>query len=159
MTEEQDRPTLSKAIKIAKLRNGAVIDPLRPGPAMQAIQVLGVSAGSTALPVGMYQVSSKIGHKDILKIENRTLTPDEINKIAVLSPEATLCNIRDYQVVDKIKAHLPPEIMGIIRCNNPKCITNHERITTRFMVLDDDPIRVQCRYCERFMTGKDIELL
>jgi aspartate carbamoyltransferase regulatory subunit len=158
MSELNDKPGISKEMRVSKLRNGAVIDHLRPGSAMKAIQVLGVTDGST-LSVGMFLESSKMGRKDILKIENKILTQTEINKIAVLSPEATLCNIRNYQVVQKIKAHLPAEISGIIRCNNPKCITNAEKIVTQFSVVTDAPLKVRCHYCERAMSGDEVELL
>jgi aspartate carbamoyltransferase regulatory subunit len=158
MSDDNGKTPVSQEMKVSKLRNGAVIDHLRPGTAWKAIQVLGAADGST-LSIGMYLESSKMGRKDIVKIENKILTQKEINKIAVLSPEATLCNIRDYQVVQKIKAHLPKEIAAIIRCNNPKCITNHEKITTQFTVVTGDPLKVRCRYCERAMSGDEIELL
>ena len=158
MSEPTEKTGISKEMRVSKLRSGAVIDHLRPGTAMKAIQVLGVTDGST-LSVGMFLESSKMGRKDILKIENKILSQTEIDKIAVLSPEATLCNIRDYQVVQKIKAHLPAEITGIIRCNNPKCITNAEKITTQFSVVTGDPLKVRCRYCERSMSGDEVELL
>lgn len=158
MSEPTDKTGISKEMRVSKLRSGAVIDHLRPGTAMKAIQVLGVTDGST-LSVGMFLESSKMGRKDILKIENKILSQTEIDKIAVLSPEATLCNIRDYQVVQKIKAHLPAEITGIIRCNNPKCITNAEKISTQFSVVTGNPLKVRCRYCERSMSGDEVELL
>jgi len=158
MSDNNGKTTVPQEMKVSKLRNGAVIDHLRPGTAMKAIEVLGAADGST-LSIGMYLESSKMGRKDILKIENKILTQKEIDKIAVLSPEATLCNIRDFKVVQKIKAHLPKEIAAIVRCNNPKCITNHEKITTHFTVVSEDPIKVRCGYCERAMTGDEIELL
>jgi len=157
MTDEKNS-SVSMEMRISKLRNGAVIDHLRPGTAMKAIQVLGVTDGST-LSIGMFLDSKKMGRKDLIKIENRTLTTKEINKIAVLSPEATLCNIRDYQVVQKTKAHLPREIPVIVRCNNPKCITNHEKVGTLFVVVEDNPLKLRCRYCERAMCGDEIELV
>lgn len=157
MTEREPAP-ISREMKVSKLRNGAVIDHLRPGTAMKAIQVLGITDGTT-LAIGMYLESKKMGRKDILKVENRRLTAEEINKIAVLSPEASVCHIQDYAVVEKVRVHVPREIAAIIRCNNPKCITNHERISTRFAVVTDEPLAVRCRYCERSMAGDDITLL
>ncbi len=154
---ENEQPTISREMKVSKLRSGVVIDHLPPGSAMKAIQVLGISDGST-LAIGMYFESKKMGRKDILKVENRTLTPREINKIAVISPEATVCIIKDYSVVDKFQVHLPDEVEGIIRCNNPNCVTNHEKIVTCFAVVEKDPLVVRCRYCERSMDRNEIDL-
>jgi len=155
--EKESRVT-SKKIRVSKLRNGAVIDHLEPGSAMKAIEFLGVSDGST-LSIGMFFESKKMGRKDILKIENRTLSPDEINKISILSPEATVCIIKEYKVEKKFKAHLPDKIEGIIRCNNPNCVTNHEKIATCFIVQNKEPLMVRCQYCERVMHGNEIVLI
>jgi aspartate carbamoyltransferase regulatory subunit len=158
MTDYKEQNMISKEMKVSKLRNGAVIDHLAPGMAMKAIEFLGVRDDST-LAIGMFFESKKMGRKDILKFENRELTRDEINKIAVLSPEATVCIIKDYNVVDKFSASLPREIEGIIRCSNPKCITNNEKIATRFVVQEKDPLIVRCQYCERAMHGSEIEFV
>lgn len=148
----------SREIKVTKLRNGSVIDHLSSGTAMKVIEILGVVDGST-LAIGMFFESKKMGRKDILKIENRHLTDEEINKIAILSPEATVCTIKDFEVVNKHKVYLPDHFDAIIKCNNPKCITNHERLATYFNVVDVSPLTVRCRYCERAMTGSDITIL
>jgi len=95
-------------------------------------------------------VKSKIGKKDIVKVENRELKPEEVNKIALIAPKATINIIRDYEVVKKFKVHLPDEIVGIVRCPNPNCISNaREPIQSRFRVISRDPIRIKCCYCER----------
>ena len=47
----------------------------------------------------------------------------------------------------------------IVRCNNPKCITNHEKVGTLFVVVEDNPLKLRCRYCERAMCGDEIELV
>lgn len=148
---------VSRDMRVTKLRSGTVIDHLRPGTAMKAIEVLGVTDGC-AMSIGMFFESKKMGRKDILKLENRVLTPEEMQKIAILSPEASVCIIQDYAVVNKLDVRLPEEVEAVIRCNNPKCITNHENVPTRFSVEGGDPLKVRCRYCERSMAGGEIEL-
>lgn len=158
MTDHKEQNMISKEMKVSKLRNGAVIDHLAPGMAMKAIEFLGVR-GDDSLAIGMFFESKKMGRKDILKFENRQLSREEINKIAVMSPEATVCIIKDYNVVEKFKASLPHEIEGIIRCSNPKCITNNEKVATRFVVQEKEPLLVRCQYCERAMHGNEIEFV
>ena len=155
-TNKASQPT--REMMVSKLKNGAVIDHLRPGMAMKAIEFLGVEEDNIAA-IGMFFESKIQGRKDILKFENRNLNPQEINKIAVLSPGATVCIIKDYQVVEKFTVVLPSEIEGIIHCINPKCITNNEAIATRFFVQNEDPLIVRCAYCERAMRDTEIVFL
>jgi aspartate carbamoyltransferase regulatory subunit len=134
--------------QVAALRNGTVVDHLNSGMALRALQVLGVPEGGAAL-LGIHLESRKMGRKDILKLENVELGPSDIARLAVFGPHATVCLIRDYKVVKKLRVELPDAITGILRCPNPNCVTNHERIETRFDVESRGPIRVRCRYCER----------
>jgi aspartate carbamoyltransferase regulatory subunit len=95
--------------------------------------------------------SKNLGRKDIVKVENRDIDTSEINKIAVIAPEATINTIQEYKVTKKEKVSLPDIIVGIIRCPNPQCITNKERepIKSVFKVKEKDPLVLRCKYCER----------
>lgn len=134
--------------QVAALRNGTVVDHLTAGMALKALAVLGVPKDGAAL-LGIHLESRKMGRKDILKLENVELSAAEIARLAVFGPEATVSLIRDYAVVRKVRVELPDTITGILRCPNPSCVTNYERIDTRFEVESRSPIRVRCRYCER----------
>ena len=57
--------------------------------------------------------------------------------------------IREYKVVKKLRVEMPDTIAGILKCPNPNCITNHEKMETRFDVESRKPVHVRCRYCER----------
>lgn len=134
--------------QVAALRHGTVVDHLNSGMALRALDVLGVPKDGAAL-LGIHLESRKMGRKDILKLENVELAPSDIARLAIFGPQATVSVIRDYRVVHKAQVELPDVIHGILRCPNPNCITNHERIETRFDVETRRPIRVRCRYCER----------
>jgi len=108
--------------------------------------------------VAMNLPSEQLGAKGIIKIENRRLTPDEVNKIALIAPRATLNIISDYKVVEKTLVRLPERIEGIVRCFNPHCITNEQPVNTSFQVLQSNPPVLRCLYCERVMSGEDIIL-
>ena len=52
---------------------------------------------------------------------------------------------------------LPPkELVGLVKCNNPKCITNNEPMPTRFEVIDKEAGTIMCHYCERKINKDDI---
>jgi aspartate carbamoyltransferase regulatory subunit len=147
-----------KSIKVSALRQGTVIDHLRRGSALRVIRLLGITVDG-AVTIGLNLESRKYGLKELIKIENRELTQDEVSKIALLSPEATFCIIRSFEVVHKFRAQLPSLVEGLVRCGNPTCITNADRIRTRFRVVRSQPARLRCLYCERAFNEDEIELL
>jgi aspartate carbamoyltransferase regulatory subunit len=144
--------------QVAALRHGTVIDHLNSGMALKALEVIGLPKRGAAL-LGIGLESGKMGRKDILKLENVELTPAEIEKLAVFGPRATVSFIRDYKVVAKVNVKLPEWIAGILKCPNPNCVSNHEKIETRFKVETAMPLHVRCDYCERRIREGEFELL
>ena len=147
-----------RAIQVSALPRGTVIDHLRNGTGLRVLKMLGLLTDG-AVAIGLNLDSSKLAQKDLIKIENRELTQEEVNKIALLSPEATLSIIRDFQVVEKIRPKLTDEMTDVIRCQNPSCISNQEEIKSRFHRVAEEPLRVRCYFCERASGGDEIELL
>ncbi len=144
--------------QVAALRSGTVVDHLNPGMALKALQLIGLPADATAL-IGVNLSSAKMGRKDILKLENFEIQPEQVERLAVLGPKASVCYIRDYTVVRKVQVRLPERIEALLRCPNPACITNHDRITTRFDVERQGPTLVRCHYCERLISEDEFVLL
>ncbi|MEM0492954.1 MAG: aspartate carbamoyltransferase regulatory subunit [Candidatus Thermoplasmatota archaeon] len=139
-----------KELKITPIRNGTVIDHITPGCAIKVLQILDIPSGTSSVVSVAMNVTGKSGKKDIVKVENRELDPRELNKIALIAPRATINIIREYDVVKKHNVILPDEILGIIKCPNPTCISNSkEPIESRFHVISKDPPRIKCYYCER----------
>ena len=81
-----------------------------------------------------------------------------LNRLALIAPNVNVNIIKDYKVVKKYKVALPDDIMGIVKCNNPKCITNNEPMLTHFHVEDKDNVTLRCHYCERTVVKNDIVL-
>ncbi len=101
--------------------------------------------------------SKKVGRKDIVKIENKELKKEEVDKIALIAPHATWNVIEDYKVLEKSKLEIPKEIEGLLKCPNPKCITNtDEPVTSKFSLEKKEPIKLRCNYCERLIDLKDV---
>ena len=103
--------------------------------------------------------SKKMGGKGIIKIADKFFEEDVINRIALIAPNVILNIIRDYEVVEKKTVELPDELVGLVKCNNPKCITNNEPMPSRFDVIDKESGTVKCRYCERKINKEDIIIL
>jgi aspartate carbamoyltransferase regulatory subunit len=147
-------------LKIKAIENGTVIDHITANKALHMLNVLGLPDADTQnVTIAMNVSSSEIGRKDILKIENRELDHRELNQVALIAPKATINIIRDYEPVKKDKILLPEKITSILKCTNPKCITNYENepITPIFNVIEKNPPVVRCHYCEKLIKTEDIE--
>lgn len=144
--------------RVSALRHGTVIDHLNPGTALKAHRALAVPA-TALMAIGINLESTKLGHKDIIKIEDVELGQQELNKLALISPNATLSVIREYEVVQKFSIEMPDEFVGIVQCANPACVTRHEDVATRFRVELRDPTRLRCHYCERVFRPDELEFL
>ena len=138
-------------LKVTPIKNGTVIDHIPSGMALKVLKVLGITEDvSSTVSVLVHVPSKKRGWKDIVKIEDRELNPKELNKIALIAPDATINIIRNYNVAEKHPVTLPDRAVGILRCANPNCITNsREPVESVFLVRSRDPMRLRCQYCDR----------
>jgi len=135
-------------LTVEKIENGTVIDHITAGKGLRVLDILGIRAGFEGRAALVMNVpSKKMGRKDIVKVEGRFLDEKDVDKIAVIAPQATLNIIKGGEVKEKGSVKLPRAIAGVFRCPNPKCITNFERIPSRFNV-ERGP-RMRCAYCER----------
>lgn len=144
---------------VRRIRNGTVIDHIPGGQALNVLKILGITGEEDYTVALLMNVRSrKIGRKDIVKIENRELDPKEVDKIALLAPEATINTIRDYSVMKKTKVKLPNVIKEIVTCTNPNCITNvqGEPVTPTFKVVSSEPLVLCCEYCGTYISRNDI---
>ncbi len=149
---------MDKKLKVDPIKEGTVIDHI---PANKALQVLSIikPEEDDVVTVGVNFASRKYGRKDIVKIEGRELSKNDINSIALIAPDANVIIIRDYQVINKYPVQIPREIEGLARCGNPRCITNNEEMPTRFLAVEKNPVRLRCAYCERVFDGDELELV
>lgn len=141
--------------KVTPIRNGTVIDHITVGMALNVLKIIGLKGANvqSTVSVLMHVPSKKAGWKDIVKIEDRELDPKELDKIALISPNATINIIRDYNVAEKFIVEVPDVVKGIVKCQNPGCITNmHEPIEPEFVVESKKPLLLRCIYCDRIMT-------
>jgi len=121
-----------KELKVSALANGTVIDHIPANRVFQVVKILRLDECEEQILFGTNLDSKKYGKKGIVKVANRFFKSQEINKIALVAPTATLIVIKDYKVVQKKQVEIPDQITHFAKCVNPKCVTNHEDITTRF---------------------------
>jgi aspartate carbamoyltransferase regulatory subunit len=139
-----------KPMKIPRIKNGTVIDHIAAGNAIKVLHILNIPQQQGSIVSVAINVKSQMGKKDIVKIENREIAHQEVDKIALIAPKATINIIRNYDVAEKHKVMLPNELIGIAKCSNPTCISNGgEPVQSRFIVVDKEKPRIRCYYCER----------
>lgn len=146
-------------MQVAALKNGTVIDHIPSAKLFEVVNLLHLEHVTSAVTVGFNLKSKKMGHKSIIKIADKFFTDEELNQLSVVTPNVTLCIIRDYEVVEKKEVKMPDELIGIVKCDNHKCITNNEPMRTRFHVLDKENGILQCHYCNREVKLGDVKLI
>ncbi len=147
--------TDKKELAVAALRCGTVIDHVPNDVLFKAVKILGIENIKSHVTIGNNLSSKRLGSKGIIKVADVEFAEDVINRIALIAPNAKINIIRDFEVVEKRFVSLPDEIVGIVRCDNPKCITNNEPMLTRFTVIDRDNLTIRCHYCGRTVKSED----
>lgn len=149
---------MTKTLSVAAIKEGTVIDHIPAGSAFIILQLLKLMQDRHRISLGLNFSSSSIGHKDLIKIENRVLTEKEAHDIAVFAPQATINIIKNYQVASKIPAKLPDAVLRILVCPNPRCITNAESIDTLFHVEEHKQnVILRCHFCEKIFERNEIK--
>jgi aspartate carbamoyltransferase regulatory subunit len=143
---------------VSKIMDGTVIDHITSGHALDVVKILGITGKEKGtVTIAMNVPSKRFRFKDIVKIEGRELKPQEVHKIALLAPHATINIIRGYKVVKKEEVQLPKAIEDIIKCANPACISNsNEPILGKFYVECGEPLMLKCHYCGYIIEKKDV---
>ncbi len=148
-----------KQLSVSAIQNGTVIDHVPASNLFKVIQILGLDRIDNQITFGTNLESHKLGRKAIIKISGVYFEDEDINRIALVAPDAKLNIIRDYEVVEKKVVVVPDSITGIARCMNPKCITNYEQVTTRFKVVSKKNVALKCHYCEKITSQENLQII
>lgn len=138
-----------KELLVTAIENGTVIDHIPAEKTYDVANLLQLQALDTPVTIGYNLPSKKIGKKGIIKITDKFFTTEEISRLSVVAPKVVLNVIRNYEVVEKKTVETPDVLRGIVRCNNPKCITNNEPMQTIFNVVDKEHGIIKCHYCDK----------
>ncbi|MFC1486881.1 aspartate carbamoyltransferase regulatory subunit [Thermoproteota archaeon] len=145
-------------LRVSKIKDGTVIDHIIAGHALEVLKILAITDNVKGIvTVGMNVPSKTLGLKDMVKIEGRELESEEVDKIALLAPQASINIIRNYKVVDKQLVRLPEVIRETVKCANPACISNsNEPVKSTFYVDNEELLRLRCHYCGYIIEKQDI---
>lgn len=141
---------------VAAIENGTVIDHIPSEKTYQVAQLLKLAELETPVTIGYNFPSKKLEKKGLIKVENKWFTDEEISRLSVVAPNIVLNIIRNFEVVEKKTVRTPNEIRGIVKCNNPKCVTNNEPMHTHFHVANGI---LTCHYCEMEQDINKVELV
>jgi aspartate carbamoyltransferase regulatory subunit len=148
-----------KQLQVNAIKNGTVIDHIPSKNLFKVISILGLDRIDSPITFGANLESKRLGSKAIVKIADVFFLEEEINKIALVAPEAKLNIIRDYEVVEKKEVKVPDIIVGIAKCVNPMCVTNNEPVKTKFYVVSKKEVTLKCHYCERIMDQEHLKII
>jgi aspartate carbamoyltransferase regulatory subunit len=148
-----------KHLNVNAIENGIVIDHIPANNVFKVLHILNLENNKNQVLFGDNLDSLKYGKKGLIKVSNTYFDTLEINKIALVAPTATIIEIRNFEVVSKKQVQVPDDILEIVKCFNPNCITNAESIPTRFRIVDKEEMRLQCHYCEKITVKSNIVFL
>lgn len=144
---------------VAALENGTVIDHIPSELVFTIASLLELDKLSSSVTIGYNLNSKKLGKKGIIKVADKFFTDEEISRLSIVAPNVVLNVIRDFDVVEKKEVIIPDELHGIVRCSNPKCITNNEPMNTFFHVIDKTEGILKCHYCEKEQNKSKVKLV
>ncbi len=147
-----------RELRVSKIKDGTVIDHIRAGYALDVVNILGITGKEKrVMTIAINVPSKRFGVKDLVKIEGKALSPQEVNRIALVAPHASINFIKNYEVTSKFEVKLPQIIEGIVKCANPCCVSNSsEPITSKFHVQHDEPLVLKCYYCGVTLEQADV---
>ncbi len=149
----------TKELKVSAIKDGTVIDHIPARTLFKVVSILELNKKEEHLTMGTNLDSKKLGKKAIIKLSGVFFKDEDINKIALVAPDAKLSIIRDYKVVEKKLVVVPDKIYGIAKCVNPPCITNHEEILTKFTVVSKKDVSLKCDYCEKITDQEHLVII
>ena len=145
--------------QVAAIKNGTVIDHIPAEKTYQVVNLLQLETLETPVTIGYNYPSNKIGRKGIIKVSDKFFTDEEISRLSVVAQNVVLNIVHDYEVVEKKTVKTPDELRGIVKCNNPKCITNNEPMNTVFHVVNKEKGILKCHYCDKEQFIEKVELV
>lgn len=141
---------------VAAIENGTVIDHIPASRVFAVVDILGLQELSSTITIGSNLKSGKIGSKGLIKVADHYFSDIEIARIACVAPNIVINTIHNFEVVEKRKVCLPDYVVDTLKCNNPKCITNHEPMATRFITVDKNAGTLRCAYCNKEISVNEI---
>jgi len=140
-----------KVLTVSKIRDGTVIDHIPSGKALEVLKILGIKTGSKEkVSMAMNVESKKMGKKDIVKVEGKFISEEELNRVSLIAPEATINIVENFEIKRKFRVKIPENVEKLIKCPNPNCISNDpkEPAIPKFKIeKSGNDVFAICMYC------------
>lgn len=144
---------VENTLNVGSISEGFVLDHIQAGRSMDIYKHLKLDKLDCCVAIIKNARSSKMGRKDIIKIEC-PIDFIDLDILGFIDHNITINIIKDQKIVDKKALKLPKEITNVIRCKNPRCITSIEQELDHIFVLTDPEKEVyRCKYCEEKYTN------
>ena len=140
-------------LNVGALKEGYVLDYIKAGKAMTIYHDLKLDQKDCTVAIIKNARSNKLGKKDIIKVEC-PIDEIDLDILGFIDHNITVNIIKDSQIVEKRQLKLPRQIINVIRCKNPRCITSIEQGLDQIFVLSDAEKEIyRCKYCEEKYRG------
>jgi len=153
------RPEEMRPYKVFAIKDGVVIDHIPAKKALDVVHMLDAVGGDAIVTLGINLESKDLLRKDVVKIERKELSKEDLMKIALVAPNATVNIIKGHDVAEKLQIAVPLLFENMIKCPNPNCITSKQPVISKFHTVSKDPLRMKCHFCERTFDKGEIGLL
>ena len=135
-------------LNVGALREGYVLDHIKAGKAMTIYHDLHLDKKDCTVAIIMNARSNKLGKKDIIKVEC-PIDELDLDIVGFIDHNITVNIIKDEEIVEKRELKLPKQIINVIKCKNPRCITSIEQgLDQVFFLADPEKEVYRCKYCE-----------
>lgn len=149
-----------KYLRVNAIKNGTVLDHIPSDQIFRVIDILGINGSTNPVTIGLNLDSKSMGKKGIIKMAERFFKDEELNKVALVAPNACVNIIREFEVIEKRVLTIPHTIIGIAKCINPMCVTNHQEIPTKFTtIIKGEEIKLLCSYCEKTTDARHLKII
>jgi aspartate carbamoyltransferase regulatory subunit len=150
---------MNKTLSVSAIQNGTVVDHITTDQTFRIMHMLRLLDKRLKVTVGFNLPSKRMRLKDLIKIENHELTPEEANQISVFAPDATINIIKDYEVERKLDTTLPSSISAIFICPNSACVTHAEPVESFFYIQEAGKVmKLVCKYCEKSFERNQVKV-
>lgn len=135
-------------LTVNSINYGIVIDHITAGNGIKIFEKLRLGEVNFPVVLLINVPSSKLGRKDIIKIENKIDV--DLTMLGLIDPDITVNIIENNKIVNKMNINIPKEVQGLFKCKNPRCISNFdEYVNPKFQLArSNGKIYYRCSYCE-----------
>ena len=144
-------------LEITSIKNGIVVDHIEAGLGVKIFNYLDLDKDSSKVALIINTESNRLGKKDIIKIEKDNFEEIDYTVLALISPSITIVEIRDGNIINKVKPELPEKVLNILKCKNQRCITSIEHyVPHTFVLMDREKGTYRCEYCDEITKLSEI---